>query len=51
MRIESWDGYLRRSALSECRNPRMRCGCEAVDGYNSGERRVGIMTRWMVVGG
>lgn len=32
MRMESWDGYLRRSALRECRNERMRCGCEAVEG-------------------
>lgn len=32
MRMESWDGYLRRRALREWRNGRMRCGCDAVDG-------------------
>ncbi len=46
-RVEWW----RRRARRECRNGRRCLGWLAEGAKRAGERRVGIIRRWMVVGG
>lgn len=46
-RVECW----RRSARRECRKGRRCVGWLAKGGNSAGERRVGIIRRWVVLGG
>lgn len=46
-RVECW----RRRARRECRKGRRCLGLLAEGGKRAGERRVGIIRRWMVLGG
>lgn len=43
-------GYFRRSARRAWRNGSTISGLGAFGGYNPGERRLGIITRWIEVG-
>jgi hypothetical protein len=43
-------GYFRSSARRAWRNCKTFSGLEASDEYNAGERRVGMITRWIELG-
>ena len=48
---DRWEGWEWRRARRECRKGRRFVGSgEVAGGYRAGERRVGIMRRWMVEG-